>query len=840
MATPRALAAYRRLRDFGATPEPSGNDAAAPRRRPDALKFVVQKHAARRLHYDFRLELEGTLKSWAVPKGPSLDPADKRMAVQVEDHPLTYGDFEGDIPPGHYGAGHVIVWDRGEWTPCGDPRAGYRAGKLEFDLKGAKLRGRWALVRMRRRDGERQDAWLLMKERDAHARPAAKFNVVEARPDSVLDAESEALSSEAPPEAAPKAALPAHLAPQLATLVDAAPPPGGDWCWEIKFDGYRLLTRAQGRSVRCDTRNGKDWSHKLPHLVAAIKALKLRASWLDGEIVVADAHGAPDFQALQNAFESDQLDKIEYVLFDLPFHEGRDLRKLPLEVRRDRLRTLLAAAPHPALRFSESFDQDPASLLESARRAGLEGLIGKRRDSPYRSQRSSDWIKLKTGHRQEFVIVGYTEPRGARHGIGSLLLGVHDADGALRYVGNVGTGFDQRTLGQLRKRLDRLVIPEAAVAKAPGRSGQGGGASKPHWVKPELIAEVAFAQWTRDGRIRHAVFHGLRNDKPTSGVTRERAKPVASHPVAAAAGAPASARAGSVRVTYPERVIDALSGVTKGELVAYCEAVSSLMLPHLRARPVALLRAPAGVAGASFFQKHADATELPGVTLLDPALDPGHEPLFSISSRRGLLSAAQANALEFHTWNATARAIARPDRMVFDLDPGQGVTWRAVQQAAHLLHGFLGELGLTGFAKTSGGKGVHIVVPLRPHHDWDVVKAFARAVVVHMATVVPARFVSKSGPRNRVGKIYIDYLRNGFGATTVCAWSARARPGLGVSVPVAWDELDALSGAAHWTIRNVASRLAVGNAPWSAYAATRHGLAAAMKKLGFDPTAAAP
>ena len=837
MATQNALAAYRRLRDFGATPEPEGNDVGARSRRSGALSFVVQKHAARHLHYDFRLELDGTLKSWAVPKGPSLDPADKRMAVQVEDHPLTYADFEGDIPPGHYGAGHVIVWDRGEWTPQGDPHAGYRDGKLEFELKGAKLRGRWALVRMRRRDGERQDAWLLMKERDAHAHPAARFNVVEARPDSVLGKVSEATSSRDAPEVASTVALPAHLSPQLATLVDAAPSSGDDWHWEIKFDGYRLLTRAQGRSVRCDTRNGKDWSRKLPHLVAAIKALKLRASWLDGEIVVADAHGVPDFQALQNAFESEQTGRIEYVLFDLPFHEGRDLRELPLEARRDRLRALLAAAPHPALRFSESFDQDPASLLESARRAGLEGLIGKRRGSPYRSQRSSDWIKLKTGHRQEFLIVGYTEPRGSRQGIGSLLLGVHDDDGTLRYAGNVGTGFDQPTLALLRKRLDALVIPDAAVAKAPGRSSQRGGGSAPHWVRPELMAELAFAQWTRDGRIRHAVFHGLRHDRPASGVTRERAMRAAGRAAAPAASASASGRARSVRVTHPERVIDAQSGVTKGELVAYYEAVSPLMLSHLRARPVALLRAPAGVVGATFFQKHADATELPGVKLLDPALDPGHEPLFAIASRRGLLSAAQANALEFHTWNATARAIARPDRIVFDLDPGRGVAWREVQQAAHLLHAFLGELGLAGFAKTSGGKGLHIVVPLRPHHDWGVVKSFARAVVVHMAAVVPARFVSKSGPRNRVGKIYIDYLRNGFGATTVCAWSARARPGLGVSVPLGWDELDAVPSATHWTVRNVASRLAVGNAPWATYAATRQGLAAAMKKLGFDPTA---
>ena len=829
MATSHALADYHRMRDFARTPEPRGGAGPAAEQRA----FVIQKHAARSLHYDFRLELDGTLKSWAVPKGPSLDPSVKRMAVQVEDHPLSYADFEGTIPPRHYGAGSVIVWDRGRWTPVGDARAGLRNGQLKFDLDGEKLQGRWALVRMKPRDAERQPIWLLMKERDEHARAAAEFDVLAAAPDSVLgNTPAPRASGRAVRKAPPacfRAALPQALTPQLATLVDAVPA-GDDWLYEIKFDGYRLLTRVDGRSVRCITRNGNDWSAKLPALVDAVRALKLAPCWLDGELVVLDAQDVPDFQALQNAFDAQRTRDLTYFVFDLPFHAGEDLRSRPLSERRERLQALLGVASPPTIRFSEAFAGDPAALLASAGEAGLEGLIGKRRDSSYRSQRSPDWIKLKTHHRQEFVIGGYTEPKGARVGIGALLLGVHDANGKLRYAGNVGTGFDARTLASLRKRLDKLKTARSPFSDAPDKVGARGD-STPHWVKPDLLAEVSFAQWTTNGRVRHSVFHGLRDDKPAAAIIRETPQPA---PVKAAAKRRSAGNAS--RVSHAERVIDAASGVTKGELVDYYARVAALMLPHLKARPVALVRAPAGVAGVQFFQKHADETALPGIARLDKALDPGHDALLVVTSAAGLVSAAQMNVIELHTWNMTTRSLPRPDRMVFDLDPGSGVAWPALREAAQLVRTFLAELGLTSFLKTSGGKGLHVVVPLAARHDWQTVRQFSQAIVVRLADVIPQRFVAKSGPRNRLGKIFIDYLRNGWGATTAAAWSVRARAGLGVSVPLDWSELAQVDGGAHWTLGNVDARLGHGNQPWHAYARTKQTLAKSMRALEFKPT----
>lgn len=810
MGKPSALADYHRMRDFAHTPEPRGDASSSA----DAPTFVVQKHAARSLHYDFRLELDGTLKSWAVPKGPSLDPAVKRMAVQVEDHPLAYASFEGTIPAKHYGAGTVIVWDRGSWSPVGDARGGLRDGHLKFDLAGEKLRGRWALVRMKPRDGERQPGWLLMKERDGAARPAGEFDVLIAAPDSVVRPKRSA----GPPRRA-RVALPQTLAPQLATLVDAAPS-GSGWQYEIKFDGYRLLTRVDGRSVRCFTRNGNDWSAKLPALVDAVRVLKLGPCWLDGELVALDANGVPDFQALQNAFDAKQTTALTYFVFDLPIHGGDDLRDQPLGARRERLQALLKGQAGP-IRFSDSFAGDPDALLASAREVGLEGLIGKRVDSMYRSARSPDWVKLKTRLRQEFVVGGYTDPKGARSGIGALLIGVHDAAGALRYAGNVGSGFDERTLAALKRRLSQLATAKSPFADAPAKVGARGD-SQPRWVKPTLLAEVSFAQWTASGRIRHAVFHGLRDDKPAKKIVKEQ-------PMRTARSSP------QPQVSHADRVIDAASGVTKGELADFYARIAPLMLPHLKARPVALVRAPGGVAGAQFFQKHADENALTGISLLDKALDPGHEALLVVASAEGLLSAAQMNVIELHTWNMTARTMPCPDRMVFDLDPGEGVGWPAVREAAELTKSFLEELGLKSLLKTSGGKGLHMVVPVAPRLAWQTVRQFSQAIVVHMAQVLPQRFVAKSGPRNRVGKIFIDYLRNGWGATTASAWSARARPGLGVSVPIDWAELAQVDGGAHWTVRSIGPRLAAGNEPWGSLGASRQTLTKAMKALEFKP-----
>ncbi|WP_411881090.1 DNA ligase D [Polaromonas sp. YR568] len=871
---------YRAKRDFTRTPEPAEGGARSDK----SLSFVIQKHDARNLHYDFRLELQGALKSWAVPKGPSLDPAVKRMGVRVEDHPISYAGFEGSIPAKQYGAGDVIVWDRGLWTPLGDPAKGLREGKLKFELHGEKLKGGWTLVRMHGRGDESHEPWLLIKEHDDYARSEKEFNVLEALPNSVLtgqplprDAKEKpgkapgkaaakktsaapakktaAQAADAIPEGAVKAKLPEILAPQLATLVVRPPADPEGWVYEIKYDGYRLLARIDGDSVRLMTRNGNDWTHKLPRLAQAVAALEIPSGWVDGEIVVMNERGVPDFGALQNAFDHASTARIVYYVFDLPYFDGLDLRQLPLTQRRELLCALVTRQPQESIRFSDTFEEAPQDLLDSARRIGLEGVIGKRVDSAYVSRRSPDWIKLKTQLRQEFVIVGYTEPKGSRAGLGALMLAVHDAKGALQYAGNVGTGFNDKVLKDLKARLQKLHTERSPLAKPPaGVKGQ--------WVKPQLLAEVAFGEWTHGGHIRHSVFQGLRADKPATWIVREKPaalargkkgaavnpakktsnekpaeKPAARGGVKAvkAPAKPAPAALKSLRVTHADRVIDDSTGFTKQNVVEHYAQVAALMLPHLKARPTSLVRAPSGIGGELFFQKHAEAGSIPGIKLLDPALDPGHEPLLEVPTAAALLAATQLNVIEFHTWNATTRDIHKPDRMTFDLDPGEGVAWPQVQEAAQLVRAFLDELKLSSFLKTSGGKGLHVVVPLKRQYDFDTVKDFSHAMVLHLAAVIPQRFAAKSGPKNRVGKIFPDYLRNGFGATTVSAWSLRARPGLGVSVPVAWDELDSLTGGAHWTALTLGARLAVGNQPWDAYEGSRMGLAAAMKQLGFKP-----
>lgn len=845
-----ALVEYRRKRNFDATPEPAGAISKASRTSGQGV-FVIQKHWASRLHYDLRLEIDGVMKSWAVPKGPSLDPRDKRMAVQVEDHPMDYNRFEGRIPAGHYGAGQVIVWDQGHWQAEGDPAQAWRDGKLKFTLSGHKLHGAWTLVRMSARGAEKQPPWLLIKERDDAARARDEYDVVDAEPDSVAHlsaaAEGRTVRSAAPAAAktstqarskgaaaaasrGKRAALPAEFAPQLATLVERAPADPKDWLFELKFDGYRMLARLDKGRVKLFTRNGHDWTDKLPSLAAALKHLPLRSGWIDGEIVALGASGAPDFQALQNAFDGRRTAQVVFYVFDLPYAGGEDLRALPLTERRDRLQALLADVESPLLRFSEAFDAPPADLVTSACRIGFEGVIGKRRDSPYVSRRSADWIKLKCSHRQEFVIGGYTDPQGSREGLGSLLLGVHDAQGRLRYAGNVGTGFDVATLARIRKQLQALTCEtspfDGPVVGARGRSTKGW-----HWVRPQLLAEVSFAQWTREGRIRHAVFHGLRTDKKPEAIVREQPRAVEGEtPRAGRTARPALP--GGLRLSNPDRVIDASTGLTKLDLARHYAAVAPLIMPHLRGRPVAVMRAPQGVGGETFFQKHQERFLMEGIEQLDPRLDPGHGALMAVASPTGLMSAAQMNVIELHTWNARKDRIERPDRMTFDLDPGEGVAWERVQEAAELVRGLLAELGLPAFLKTSGGKGLHVVVPIKRLYDWDRVKALSHAVVLHLAATLPDRFAAKSGPRNRVGKIFADYLRNGRGATTVAAWSARARPGMGVSVPVGWDELPDLTSGAHWTVQTVQERFRVGNSPWDGYDAAAVSLASAFKVLG--------
>jgi bifunctional non-homologous end joining protein LigD len=836
-----ALARYWAKRDFSVTSEPrGGGETPGPE-----LCFVVQKHHASRLHYDFRLELDGVMLSWAVPRGPSYDPKDMRMAVHVEDHPLSYNSFEGTIPRGQYGAGTVIVWDHGSWEPAVDPHQGLKDGKLVFTLHGHKLFGLWELVRIAK-PGDKQDPWLLFKKRDRHARPHSVYDVVSALPDSVIAKPLKAPplprdATAAGPSGAVKAPMPATLAPQLASLASAAPTSGA-WSWEIKLDGYRLMARIEDGQVQLKTRGGHDWSARMPALVKALQSLELERTWLDGEIVVMGQDGTPEFNALQNAFDRARTDAIQYFLFDLPYFEGHDLRATPLVQRRQLLKRLLDEHPHERLRFSADFDADAGVILESARRMGLEGVIAKRKDSPYESRRTETWLKLKNKLRQEFVVAGYTDRASGEAEIGSLLLGVHDDAGQLVYVGNVGTGWTAKTAADLKEQLKKIEVAASPFGTRPLHQHRWAvrDPQARHFVQPTLVAEVEFADWTPDSQIRHAKYLGLRIDKPVKTVKRESAVMPQGPALVPMAGGAGGSIVGGVKVSHADRIIDASTGITKLELVRYYESVADWMLPHLKGRPCSLVRGPAGVGGELFFQKHIESLQITGIKELDAALWPGHAALLEVPTAKALIGAAQMNVIEFHTWNALAKKIDQPDRVIFDLDPGEGERWERVQEAATLVRGLLQELELQSWLKTSGGKGLHVVVPLRPRDDWDTVKAFAQAVVQHLAQVIPQRFSARMGAANRVGKLFVDYLRNNHGATTAAAYSARSRPGLGVSMPIAWDDLATLKRSDQWSVRTAREHLSFQSAdPWADYAACRQTLSAGLKTLGLAPAAPA-
>ncbi|HXQ98881.1 MAG TPA: DNA ligase D, partial [Pseudomonas sp.] len=786
-------------------------------------------------------------------------------------------------------------WDRGIWQPHGDPQQTYKDGKLKFTLIGEKLTGDWALVRTHLRGSGDKEQWLLIKEKDQAVRSADEYDIVVDKPESVVsgatvgDARAPAKTTRrkaaaASPDAqqatpvtdragpaskavkkaaSRKSVVPEKLAPQLATLMDTAPE--GQWLYEVKFDGYRIMTRILDGDVRLITRNGHDWTERLPLQAKAISELKLGDGWLDGEMVVLNDAGLPNFQALQNAFEIGRSKDIVYYLFDVPFLDGQDLRDTPVEERRATLKKLLGKQKNRLLRFSDAFSAGHRDIIESACSLSLEGVIGKRAGSAYQSRRSPDWIKLKCKQRQEFVIVGFTKPQGTRAGFGALLLAVNEEGAGLVYAGRVGTGFNQKMLGDMLERMKPLEQEASPLAKKV-TSAQARGV---HWIKPTLVGEVEFGEWTREGIIRHSSFIALRSDKPASEVVHEyprtpkdikapfkpKASKAKAEPEPADPGqldgkdkpAGSSKKAAKdhdridvagVMISHPERVIDAQSGLHKIDLAHYYQSISDWILPHLDHRAVALLRCPEGVEGEQFFQKHAERLAIPNIKQLDPKLDPGHARLMEIDSVQALVGAAQMGTVELHTWGSTYDQIELPDHFVLDLDPDSALPWRSMIEATQMTLAVLDELGLDAYIKTSGGKGMHIIVPLARKADWDTVKAFAKALAQFISEQLPERFTATSGPKNRVGKIFIDYLRNTRGASTVAAYSARARPGLPVSVPVTRDELGSLKSSAQWNIGNLQKRLRKLKAdPWAGYKNTQRLTKAMWKRLGVKPPA---
>ena len=841
------LREYARKRDFTRTPEPRGRHHAA---RNGAAAFVIQKHAASRLHWDFRLELDGVLKSWAVPKGPSLDPADKRLAMHVEDHPVEYGDFEGVIPAGEYGGGTVMLWDRGTWTPAGDPREGYRKGSLKFRLDGERLQGGWALVRMRgrsERDGDR--TWLLIKEKDGAARAgwdAAKIEgkaksvasdrtmeQIAAAKDRVWHAKdvpwegpstpaaaaarakpaTPARSARARPAAAPTArgragALPRFVPPELATPVSKAPD-GDEWLHEIKFDGYRILARLENGRARLMSRNDKDWTARLPEVAEAVARLPARRALIDGEVVLLQPDGTSSFQALQNLMQGERRGELAYMVFDLLHRDGRDLTALPLEERKAALGELVGEKASGIVRYSAHVVGGGVEFLRQACRLHLEGAVAKRRDAPYRSGRGRDWLKVKCGRRQEVVIGGFTRGEGSRVGLGALLVGVREGP-RLVFAGKVGTGFDAKSLRALTSRLEKLERRDSPFDPAPRILGA-------RWVKPELVAEVAFTEWTSDGKMRHPSFQGLREDKPAAEVRRE----VEAGPSARASD---GGTVGGVRLTHPDRVLFPKPRTTKLDLARYYESIAEWILPHLAGRPTTLVRCPDGIDGQCFYQRHAGPGAASGA--LRRVKIPGQKgDGLVVESVAGLISTVQLGILEIHTWNATVDDLERPDRIVLDLDPGPGVTWARVVEAARLVHGMLERVGLQSFVKTSGGKGLHVVAPLTPSASWDDTGAFTRAVAETLARRQPDRFTATMTKTARPGKIYVDYLRNRRAASTVAVFSTRARAGAPVSMPLAWDELSPRVTADRFTVATVPAQLAARREdPWGTYSKVRQRL----------------
>jgi bifunctional non-homologous end joining protein LigD len=833
-----SIRTYRAKRDFTVTAEPppgAANGTAAP-------IFVVQKHAAHRagLHWDFRLEHGGVLWSWAVRKGPSLDPADKRIAAHVEDHPLDYAEFQGTIPDGQYGAGTVETWDRGTWEPLADPEAGMRKGELTFVLHGTRLNGRFHLVRLKPKPGarSRQDAWLLFKGHDEFEQTGGDALAIEAAtppPKPVA-----APPADAPPcPGAKRAPLPRTQAPQLCEAAEE-PPTDSGWVSEIKFDGYRLLMFAEDGKARILTRNGHDWTERLPAVARAAAALPIKSALLDGELVALRPDGVSSFPELQAALSAGQDGRLYFYAFDLLHLDGWDLRACRLLDRKQVLAGL--DTWHGMLRYSDHHAGNGDDMRREACRLGLEGIICKRADAPYKAGRGHGWLKLKCQGREEFVVLGWTPPGGSRAGLGALHLGYYDPAGRLHYAGGVGSGFSEDELARLRTKLDGLAAdPPKGLLVAGDPLDRS-----IRWVRPELVVEAQFIAWSGSGRVRHAVYLGLREDKEASDVVRDPPDPKAERkgrtpsPAAKArrplpqagevkeAGArivtarspkAATERLGGITLTHPDREL--WPDITKRDLAEYWRAVADSALPGIAHRPLAIVRCPEGIDGEHFFQKRGR----PGMAAAIRAAEAAGSPYLAIDGLDGLYACTQMAAIELHAWGAAEADPLHPDQIVMDLDPGEGVAFDAVVRAAHELHERLGNLGLESFCRTTGGKGLHIVAPLAPRADWDEVKAFCHALAETMSQESPDRFLPTLKKTDRRGRILIDWLRNGLGATAVASFCPRARPGATVATPLAWSEVTAKLKPAEFTLHTLPRRLArLRKDPWDGFEAARRPL----------------
>ncbi|WP_210132918.1 DNA ligase D [Stenotrophomonas rhizophila] len=814
-----SLQEYRRKRRFGETPEPDDERRGAVARRPI---FVVQLHHASARHYDFRLEADGVLKSWAVPKGPSLRVGEKRLAVEVEDHPLSYATFEGDIPEGHYGAGHVDVYDHGTWACDGDPLEAIAAGKVDFVLHGSRLKGGWKLVRTNMKGKQHQ--WLLIKRDDEEARDTdADALLEEAVPPKRTSTKtiktikstktSSSRSSRTTRTIKPgarrnadarwaKRALslqhardkpyPHDFKPQLTDHRDTAPD-GETWLHEIKWDGYRLLADVRDGVVALRSRNGLNWTEDFPEVVQAIQALPVTDLRLDGELVVLDAQGRSDFTGLQKVIDGTAKQPLRYVVFDMPGVAGVDISRAPLLDRKTLLKDLLGDTPGTLAYSDHVLDHGPA-VFEASGKAGFEGIISKRVDAPYVNARSPSWVKVKHENTDEFLVVGYTDPKGSRSGFGSLLMAAPDK-GDLRYVGRVGTGFDDAKLAAMHRQLKALDTDKAAVelpSHVPFK------ASSVHWVKPTLVAEVAFRGWAKEGLLRQASFKRLREDKTAKelGAAASAVPATAAKVTKTAAKAKAPDRAADgVTISHPERVVFANARLTKGDVADYYRQMARWILPEVARRPLSLLRCPDGVDKPCFFQKHHGTGLGDAVEAIPLEQKSGREDYLYIEDTEGLLQLVQMNTLELHPWGASVDDPEHPDRLVFDLDPGEGVTWTAIKAAARDVRDRLQEIGLESFVRLSGGKGIHVVVPLTPKADWAQAKDFCESFAQAMAEHAPDRYVATMSKAKRTGVIFIDWLRNARGATSVCSWSLRARPSAGVAVPLRWEELGRITAA---------------------------------------------